>query len=225
MLERSGRGLLAGTRLGSNPSPACSATGPRQQGGCAAAAVPRRCNRPQRCAGSTFPYIPCHPRRCAPSNTIRTTRTGQRTCPSCCTATVPLRVRAHEWFGLAGGAWQHRAAAGPRHVGGPCFQIRWLFFTPADPAPARLPSSPARTALHCDRFLCVACAGQRVVYEAFNMSQLPCPTLPRCWYIFFAGQGIVYEALDMSQLPEYTVGGTIHLVVNNQARQAGPLAN
>lgn len=33
-----------------------------------------------------------------------------------------------------------------------------------------------------------------------------------------AGQGIVYEALDMSQLPEYTVGGTIHLVVNNQVR-------
>jgi hypothetical protein len=26
----------------------------------------------------------------------------------------------------------------------------------------------------------------------------------------------VYEALDMSGLPEYTVGGTIHLVVNNQ---------
>jgi 2-oxoglutarate dehydrogenase E1 component len=28
----------------------------------------------------------------------------------------------------------------------------------------------------------------------------------------------VYETLDMSGLPDYTVGGTIHLVVNNQVR-------
>lgn len=38
----------------------------------------------------------------------------------------------------------------------------------------------------------------------------------------FTGQGIVAETLTLSKLPHYRVGGSIHLIVNNQVGYTTP---
>lgn len=38
----------------------------------------------------------------------------------------------------------------------------------------------------------------------------------------FSGQGIVSETLQLSKLPNYSVGGTVHLIVNNQVAYTLP---
>ena len=32
----------------------------------------------------------------------------------------------------------------------------------------------------------------------------------------FAGQGVVYESMQLANLPNYSTGGTLHVIVNNQ---------
>jgi len=60
----------------------------------------------------------------------------------------------------------------------------------------------------------IARARQRALYDGSDRKKV----LPLLMHgdAAFAGQGMVAEVLNLSQLPGYRTGGTIHLVVNNQ---------
>ncbi len=36
----------------------------------------------------------------------------------------------------------------------------------------------------------------------------------------FAGQGIIMETFQLNNLPDYAVGGTVHVIINNQVQRA-----
>ncbi len=58
----------------------------------------------------------------------------------------------------------------------------------------------------------------RAKLDRFNLGESDYPVLPILIHgdSAFAGQGVVTEVLNYSQLPAYRTGGTIHVIINNQ---------
>lgn len=74
---------------------------------------------------------------------------------------------------------------------------------------------------HLEFVNAVAMGRTRIKQDRLRAGQVPpgagpCLTLLIHGDASFAGQGVVQETLNMSQLAGYTVGGTVHVIVNNQ---------